>query len=112
VPTPLTQFGRRGTGVLPECLAYHGERRVIIAGLATSGMRPGRNLPGSAAPLDELLDTRAADAKERREGPLRAAVCVISREDFLAKIEGIGSHGAHIKLYLSFIQLQTALEAV
>jgi hypothetical protein len=36
-------------------------------------------------------------------------VCVIRAEDFLAKIEGIGFHGAHIKLYLPFIQLQTAL---
>jgi hypothetical protein len=40
---------------------------------------------------------------------LRATVCVISTADFLTKIEGIGSHGAHIKRYLPFIQLQTAL---
>jgi hypothetical protein len=40
---------------------------------------------------------------------LRATVCVIRTEDFLAKIEGIGVHGTHINLYLPFIQLQTAL---
>jgi hypothetical protein len=63
LPKPLTQFGQRGIGVLLECLAYHGERRVSIAGLATSGMRPGRNLPGAAALPYERLDKRAADAK-------------------------------------------------
>ena len=109
MPKPLTQFGQRGIGALLEFLAYHSERRMIVVGLATAGMRPRRNLPGAAALSYELLDKRTADAKERREGPLRATVCVISTEDFLAKIEGIGSHSAHIKLYLPFIQLQTAL---
>jgi hypothetical protein len=63
LPKPLTQFGQRGIGLLLEFLTYHCERRVIIAGLATSGMRPGCHLPGAAALLDELLDKRAADAK-------------------------------------------------
>jgi hypothetical protein len=36
-------------------------------------------------------------------------VRVRSTEDFRTKIEGIGSHGAHIRLYLPFIQVQTAL---
>jgi hypothetical protein len=63
LPKPLTELGQRGIGLLLESLAYHCERRVIIAGLATSGMRPGRNLAGAAALLDELLDKRTADAK-------------------------------------------------
>jgi hypothetical protein len=49
--------------VLLECLADHGERRVIIAGLATSGMRPGRHLPSAPALPYELLDKRTADTK-------------------------------------------------
>jgi hypothetical protein len=63
VPKPLTQLGQRGIGVLLESLAYHCERRWITAGLATSSMRPRRHLACAAAPLYELLDKRAADAK-------------------------------------------------
>jgi hypothetical protein len=36
-------------------------------------------------------------------------VFVISTEDFLAKIEGLGLHGAHTRPWLPSIQLQTAL---
>jgi hypothetical protein len=109
LPKPLTQLCQRGIGVLLESLAYHRERRLITAGLAASGMRPWRNLARVTAPLNELLDKRAADAKQRREGPLRAAVFVIGMEDFLAKIEGIGLHVAHTRPCLPSIQMQTAL---
>jgi hypothetical protein len=90
LPKPLTQLCQRGIGVLLESLAYHRERRLITAGLAPSSMRPGRHLARAAAPLDEPLDKRAADAKERREGPLRATVFIIRTEDVRAKIEGRG----------------------
>ena len=109
MPKPLTQLGQRGIGLLLEFLAYHRKRRWITAGLATSRMRPGRNLARAAAPLDELLDKGAADAKERRKGPLRAAVLIIGTKDFLAKIQGVGFHVAHTRPWLPFIQLQTAL---
>jgi hypothetical protein len=70
LPQPITQFSQRGIGVLLEFLADHGECRVIIAGLATAGVRPGRHLPGAAALPDERLDKRTADTKEYREAPL------------------------------------------
>jgi hypothetical protein len=63
LPKPLTQLCQRGIGLLLESLAYHRERRWITVGLATSSMRPGRNLARAVAPLYEPLDTRAADAK-------------------------------------------------
>jgi hypothetical protein len=78
---------------------------VIPSELKTSSMRPWRHLARAAAPLDELLDKPAADAKERRETPLRAAVFVISTEDFLAKIEGIRFHGVHAMASLPFTQV-------
>jgi hypothetical protein len=61
---PLTQLCQRGIGLLLEALAYERERRVIAAGLAASGMRPWSNLSRGMAPLDELLDKRAADTKQ------------------------------------------------
>jgi len=90
-------------------LTHHRERRVITAGLAASGMRPWSHQSRGTAPPYELLDKGAADAKQRREGPLRAAVFVIGTEDFLAKIEGIGRHVAHTRPCLPSIQLQTAV---
>ena len=109
MPKPLTQLGQRGIGALLESLAYECERRGIAAGLAASGMRPWSNLSRGTAPLDEPLDKGAADTKQRCEGPLRAAVCVIGPENFLAKINGIGLHIAQTRPCLPSIQLQTAI---
>jgi ribonucleotide monophosphatase NagD (HAD superfamily) len=50
------------------------------------------NRPHGAAPLQQVLDTRTADAKQRRQGALRAAVFVIGTEEVLTKIEGVGFH--------------------
>jgi hypothetical protein len=82
---------------------------VIAAGLAASGMWPWGNLARAPTPLYKLLDKRAADARQCREGSLRAPVCVIGTKDFLAQIEGIGLHGDHTNPWLPFTQLQTAL---
>jgi hypothetical protein len=109
LPKPLTERCQRGIGVRLEDLAYHRERRWITAGLAASGMRPWCNLARAPAPLYEFLDERAADAKQCREGALGTAVLVISSEDFLTKIEGIGFHICHVTPCLPFRQLQTAL---
>jgi hypothetical protein len=70
LPKPLTQLGQRRIGLLLEYLTYHRERRLIAAGLAPSSMCPWGNLARAPAPLDELLDKRAADAKQRCYGPL------------------------------------------
>jgi hypothetical protein len=66
VPKLLTELCQGGIGVLLEYLAYHRECRWIAAGLAASGMRPWGNLARAPAPLYELLDKRAADAKQCR----------------------------------------------
>jgi hypothetical protein len=70
----------------------HLSRGHITAGLTPARVGPWSNRPRGAAPLQQVLDKRAADAKQRRQGALRAAVCVIGTEDFLTKIEGVGFH--------------------
>jgi hypothetical protein len=56
-------------------------------------MGPWGNRPHGAAAPQQVLDKGAADAKQRRQGALRAAVAVIGLDDFLAKIEGVWFHG-------------------
>jgi hypothetical protein len=97
--------------VLLEEPAYERECGWIAAGLAASSMRPWGKLARAPAPLHQLLDKRAADTKQCREGPLGAAVFIIGTKDFLAKIKGVGLHVAHTRPCLPFIQLQTAIGA-
>jgi hypothetical protein len=47
-------------------------------------MGPGRNRSGRATPLQQLLQERVADAEQSRQGSLRAAVLIVSTQDFLS----------------------------
>src|SRR5919106_5221584 len=92
VPKPLTQLYQCGIGLLMQTLTHHRERRLVIAGLTASAMRPRSNQSRGTPPLDELLDKGAAHAKPRRQGALRAAVFVRGTKNFLTKIERRGLH--------------------
>jgi hypothetical protein len=109
LPKPSTEFFERGIGQLPQCLAHHLLRHRITARLPAPCMRPRCHRARGPTPLPQVLDTRAADAKYLREGTLGTALFVISPEDFLTKLEGVGFHGGHVMPYLPFIQLRTAL---
>jgi hypothetical protein len=78
--------------LLTQYQCDHLSRGYITAGLTPARVGPWRNRPRGAAPLQQVLDKRTADAKQCRQGTLRATAFVISTEEFLTKIEGVGFH--------------------
>ncbi len=92
LPKLRTQLLQGGVGVSPQHQRDQLSRSRITAGLTPARMGPWGNRPRGAAPPQQVLDKCAADAKQRRQGALRAAVAVIGTEDFLTKIEGVWFH--------------------
>ncbi len=80
--------GHVGLGL--DEMAHQGQGRGIAVGLAATGMRPRRNLPGRVPPPHQLLHEVAADAEQGRQGTLRPAPVVIGLHNFLSKVERIG----------------------
>ena len=92
LPKLRTQLLSCGIGGFPQHQRDQRSRGSITAGLPPTRVGPWGNRPRGAAPSQQVLDKRPADAKQRRQGALRAAVCVIGSEDFLTKIKGVGFH--------------------
>jgi hypothetical protein len=92
LPKLGAEFLQGGVGLLTQDQRDQLSRGYITAGLPPARVGPWSNRPRGAAPPQQVLDKRPADAKQHREGALRAAVCVIGMEDFLTKIEGVSFH--------------------
>ena len=92
LPKLRTEFLQCGVGLLTQYQRDHLSRGPITAGLTPARVGPWGNRPRGAAPLQQGLDTRTADAKQGGQAALRAAVCIIGTEEFLTKIEGVGFH--------------------
>jgi hypothetical protein len=94
---PSIEFCHGGIGLFPEQLAQRFHSGVITAALAAPRMWSWRNRAGRAAPLEQLLDKRAAHTEQGRQALLEAKSFLIGTEDFLTPIEGIGFHASHSK---------------
>jgi hypothetical protein len=70
-----------------------------------------RNIPGGAAPPKQFLDERLTDAKEGREGTLRAERLIIGAENLLSQVKGVGCHTHKSKREFPYAQMITALSA-
>jgi hypothetical protein len=87
--TELCQ-GRIGLGL--DKVAHQGQSRGVAVGLAATGMRPRRNLPGRVPPPHHLLHEASADAEQGGKGTLRPAPLVVGLQNFLSKVERICFH--------------------
>jgi hypothetical protein len=92
LPTRRPECRPCGVGLLTQEPRDHLSRGDITAGLTPARVGPWRKRPRGAAPLPQVLETRTADATQRRQGARRAAVCVRGTEDLLTTIEGGGLH--------------------
>jgi len=87
-----TELRQRGIGLRVNQLAHQRQSRRVAVRLAAASMGPRRNLPGGPPPPQQLLQARVADAEQGRQGPLRAAVLIVSTQNFLSEVKRIRFH--------------------